>query len=174
MTAINRAPAIEASAPHYAVDLADQVLARDRTEREHDADAAARASTLAALLRSGGEVWGDRLEAELSSIAATINARIGRPWLTMRRPRPGSLSLSTAESAYILFAPGFVDVNPESRTADLRVVVQPDASAGWRTTQTYRVDLSDAGALVIDGRGPETFAEFCCTPWLKTLQLGGR
>ena len=94
----------------------------------------------------------------------------------MRRALTGSVSLVATSGAYVMFVFGFV--RPEERTADVEVIVQPDASAGWRLTAPYVVDAADAGALVIriEGAdlGPEAFAQFACKPWLQTLPLKGR
>ena len=128
----------------------------------------------AALVRSDGLIWVARLEAELECIAAAVNMRVGRRMLTTGRTISGSVSLQAETSAYVLFVFGFVHDDPEARTPDLEVIVQPDSRCGWRSRMPYLVAVHD-GKLAIRGiGGPEAFASFVCEPWLRTLAFGGR
>jgi len=167
--------ATDASAPHWSTEIVDQALEHERAERARATHAAATAATFAALIQSGGGVvWIARLVAELESTAQVVNVKVGRSWLRTQRTLSGSVSLA-ADTAYVLFAPaGFVPGDPGAQEATIRVVVQPPAAACWQTEESYRVDLNAGGELVIDGRGPEAFAAFVCTPWLRTLSFNGR
>lgn len=168
---------VDTSAPHWATDLANATLERERLVRDQQTAADAHGAQLAAVLRRDGQIWAERLAAELASIAAAVNARVGRPILVMSRTLSGSVSIAATSGAYVLFAFGFVGRDPESRTPSLEVLLQAGPSASCtRMTMPYDLDVNDADALVIRGLdlGPEAFAEVVCAPWLQTLQFKGR
>ena len=165
--------AVGAPASHWAADLADQALERARVRGEQEAAVSAADAALAAVLRSSGLAYVDRLEAALASIADVVNARVGRRLLRTGRTFTGSVSLRADTGAYVACALMRLVQPDAAQPVDVEVVVQPDADPGWRTMTPYAVTVQD-GALVIDGHGPEALAAFVTAPFLRTLRLGGR
>ena len=169
MTRDHASAAVDTPAPHHwSEGAADHILDRERGAREEDASAAATQAQLAALIRSDGVIFRQRLAAELATIAGTINTRVGFPLLAAHTTIAAE-SLRASGGPYVLIAFSLAS-DPDVGVADVHVIVR---GATWSTEQAYNF-VNSHGALTIDGRGPEAFVLQVAAEWLRALPIGGR
>lgn len=155
--------------PHWAAGIAEATLEREHREREDREACVAAATHLSDLVRSNGSIYIERLGSELEAVTESVNARVGRPMLVVRRSLTGLFSVNAADGPYVMFVP-LLNLDREASAPGVTVTIRQ----GGRESSTP-FDFAAAGdRLVIRGMGPEAFARDVLEPWLRAVPLGGR